>query len=240
MSKIAIIGYGNIGYHFSRVLSRKNQVSIFSRTPVEDGINELKNFNPDHFDFIFITITDDAIKPFAESFDTEGPIVIHTSGARPMADLANHKRTGVIYPLQTISKDKNMDSDTLKLFIESTAADYEKVLSVARFISENCTPMTSEERGKMHLSAVFACNFTNHMYHLAENFLKDIDLPFIDLHPLIKETLDKAIAIGPAKSQTGPSIRNDTATLAYHEGLIEDEATKELYQLISKSIQKHH
>ena len=240
MPKIAILGYGNVGYHFSSMLSLNNQVSIFSRQPNEDGVNPLSSFSPDNFDFIFLTVSDDSIKSVADSFSTTDSIVVHTSGSRPISDLENHKKTAVIYPLQTFTREKTIDPKSLRLFVESSGGEDDRVMSLATEISSDIRIMNSADRGKIHLAAVFACNFSNHMFHIAENFLKEIDLKFQDIHLLVEETVKKAIEMDPSKSQTGPAIRNDVSTLAYHENLIEDERVKELYQIVSKSIQQIH
>jgi len=238
MPKIAILGYGNVGYHFSKILSFNHQVSIFVRKPKEEGINRLDSFSPDNFDYIFLTVSDDAIQTVAESFPSSSAIVIHTSGSRPLSDLKSHENRAVIYPLQTFSKEKAIESKSLKLFVESTPESADQVWSLANEISTDITPLNSAERGKIHLAAVFACNFSNHMFHIAENFLKDIDLQFADIQLLVEETVEKAVKLGPSNAQTGPAIRNDVSTLAYHENLIEEERIKELYQIVSKSIQQ--
>lgn len=239
MAKIAIIGYGNVGYHFSKILSYDHHVSIYSRN-TKDGVNALSTFKPDGYDFIIIAISDDAIKAVAASFETTSSIVLHTSGSRPLSDLEQHPQRGVIYPLQTFSKSKEVDLDTLKIYFESTSAAKASVTELAKSISPSVRFMDSHDRAKMHLSAVFACNFSNHMFHIAENILKEIDLEFEDIRSLIEETVKKAMELSPSKSQTGPAIRQDVSTLASQENLIEDERIKEMYRLISQSIQMYH
>lgn len=237
MAKIAIIGYGNVGYHFAKVLSYDHHISIYSRNP-KDEVNALDSFKPEGFDFIFITVSDDAIKAIANSFQTDSTIVLHTSGSRPIADLENHKKRGVIYPLQTFSKDKKVDFKNLPLFLESTPDIEESVKEIALCISDKIKFYDSESRAKIHLAAVFACNFSNHMYQIASSLLQEVNLEFKDLRLLIEETLEKALELSPKNAQTGPAIRNDVSTLALHENLIEDERTKEIYRLVSQSIQK--
>jgi len=240
MNKIAIIGYGNVGYHFSNILSKSNQVSIFSRNPTEKEINNIASFSSENFDFIFLTVNDDAIQSVAESFSTTNSIVIHTSGSRPLSDLASHSKSAVIYPLQTLTKEKKVEPNSLQLFIESTPSSQNEITSLAESISPNVKYLTSADRGKIHLAAVFASNFSNHMFHIADHFLQDVDLTLDAIRPLIEETVRKAMELSPEKSQTGPAKRNDVSTLAYHENLIEDERIRELYQLITKSIQRFH
>ena len=203
-------------------------------------MNSLASFNADNYDFILLTVSDDAIKLVADSFDTSSTIVVHTSGARPIADLKHHTHSAVIYPLQTFSKSKEIDFGNLQLYVESLPESWNKVLGLAKDISPNIKSVNSEERSKIHLAAVFACNFSNHMFHIAENLLNEVHLEFQDIRSLVEETLAKAIKMNPSKSQTGPAIRNDISTLALHENLIEKNHIKELYQIITKNIQRYH
>ena len=98
--------------------------------------------------------------------------------------------------------------------------------------------MDSADRAKIHLAAVFACNFSNHMYHLADSILSDVNLDFKDIKSLVKETLSKALELDPKTAQTGPAVRNDVSTLALHENLIQEEQVKEIYRMITQSIQR--
>ena len=93
-------------------------------------------------------------------------------------------------------------------------------------------------RAKIHLAAVFACNFSNHMYHIASSILEDVGLSFKEIQGLVEETLTKALDLGPKLAQTGPAKRSDVSTLALHEDLIEDERIKDIYRLISQNIQQ--
>lgn len=240
MSKIAIIGYGNVGFHFAKVLSHDHHVSIYSRNPVEEEINALDSFKADGYDFVIISVSDDAIKKVAESFDTSETIVLHTSGTRPLADLVHHAKRGVIYPLQTFSREKEIDFNQMQAFIEASSGMEENISELAKSITPNIREVNSKARAKIHLAAVFACNFSNHMFHIAENFLKEVDLEFQDIRSLVEETVKKAMELNPSQSQTGPAIRGDVSTLALQENLIEDDRLKEVYRVITNSIQTHH
>ncbi len=237
MSKIAIIGNGNVGFHLAKALSKHHNISVFSRNPKEKHINEFSSLQPEGSDFIFLTVPDDHVKQVSDSIESSEAILIHTSGSRPLTDLEKHEKRGVLYPLQTFSKHKNIDFENIQLFVEGTE-ETEKIISeLAKSISERVRILNSIDRSKLHLAAVFACNFSNHMFHIAEDILQEINLSFKDIRSLVEETLEKAMEINPSNAQTGPAIRNDVSTLAKHEGLIEDDAIKDLYQLISRSIQ---
>ena len=66
-------------------------------------------------------------------------------------------------------------------------------------ISQDVRVISSEQRKYIHLAAVFACNFTNHMYAISEKLLKEHGLPFDILQPLIQETSDKIKKISPVQ-----------------------------------------
>lgn len=238
MAKIAIIGYGNVGFHFSKALSYRHHVSIYSKSN-HGEVNELDSFKPEGYDFILITVSDDAIKTISDSFRTHSATVIHTSGSRPISDLDHHAKRGVIYPLQTFSREKPVDFAHLSLFLESTPKEEAKVLELAECISSHYKITSSENRAKIHLAAVFACNFSNHMYHIADRLLYEAGLELKDVQLLIEETTLKAFELTPKAAQTGPAIRKDVSTLALHEKLLEDDDLKELYRLLSQSIQKY-
>ena len=237
MAKIAIIGYGNVGYHFAKVLSYDHHISIYAKNPKEE-VNPLDVFNPKGFDIIMLTVSDDAIKAVADSFETETAIVLHASGSRPLSDLENHQRRGVIYPLQTFSREKPVDFGNVQLFLESTPEAEDETKKIGESISSKLKFLDSTERAKIHLAAVFACNFSNHMYRIADSMLKEVNLEFNDIRSLVEETLINALELGPGKSQTGPAKRKDVSTLALHENSIEDERLKEIYRMISQSIQQ--
>ncbi|MEM6644167.1 MAG: Rossmann-like and DUF2520 domain-containing protein [Bacteroidota bacterium] len=238
MSTVAIIGYGNVGFHLERQLNSQHRVSVFARDPKESHVNSLSTFKAPSYDFVIITVTDDHIATVSNSFTTESSIVLHTSGVRPLDDLSNHERKGVLYPLQTFSRDHEVDFAHLKIFIEGTAKDLPEILALAKSLGPNVQELESLQRSKLHLAAVFACNFSNYMYHIAEKLLSELNLEFSDIQSLVEATLAKSLKLGPGKSQTGPAKRGDVSTLARHEKLIDDEEIKELYQMISRSIQK--
>lgn len=91
------------------------------------------------------------------------------------------------------------------------------------------------------MAAVFASNFSNHMLTLSKGILEQNNLTFDLLKPLISETINKSLAIGPEDAQTGPAKRGDLEILDRHmEFLTEDETLSEIYKLISQSIIDHH
>ncbi|MGB3619399.1 MAG: DUF2520 domain-containing protein, partial [Catalinimonas sp.] len=167
---------------------------------------------------------------------------VHTSGALPLAALGGvAERTGVLYPLQTFSDDRAVDWSEVPLLIEgSEATTTELLTALAARLSEHVHPVRSEQRRQLHLAAVFACNFTNHLLLIADEVMRGVDLDPTLLHPLVRETFEKALTIGPEAAQTGPARRNDVGTMRWHEAsLAARPELLELYRTLSERIQKN-
>ena len=151
-------------------------------------------------------------------------------------------RYGVFYPMQTFSKQREVDFRTIPFFIESNSSeDTELLKAIASVLSEKVYEATSEQRRSLHLAAVFTCNFTNHMYALAAELLKKYNLPFDAMLPLIDETARKVHELEPKQAQTGPAVRYDENVINKHLEMLADEPEmQELYQLVSENIHRLH
>ena len=173
----------------------------------------------------------------------ENALWVHTAGSIPVdvwADKVN--RYGVLYPMQTFSKQRVVDFQHIPIFVESNSeADTRFLKAVASVLSKQVYEATSEQRKNLHLAAVFTCNFTNHMYALAAGLLKKHQLPFEIMLPLIDETARKVHEIEPHLAQTGPAIRYDENVINNHLQMLSDEPEmQELYRLISESIHRQN
>ena len=236
MSKVAIIGFGNVGYHLAVNISEKHEVVIFGRTPDDELIIDVDQLDPSQFDYIIIAVPDSAVKSVSDSIEASDSIVLHTSGSRPLADLSKHERKGVMYPLQTFSREKKIDFSHFPIFIEADDDIDKQLFSFVRSFSSDVRFMGSANRKKLHLAAVFACNFTNHMYHISDVLLSEMELSFSDMKHLAQETLTNALELSPKKAQTGPAKRNDQATLSEHLEMINNKSWQDIYRIISQYI----
>lgn len=165
---------------------------------------------------------------------------VHTAGSMPISVFEGlTARYGVVYPLQTFSKSREVDFKKIPFFLEANSSEDEKVLGeVARALSGDVRFLSSEKRKNLHLAAVFACNFTNHMYALAEKILEEQQIPGEVLLPLIDETAAKVHVMSPVRAQTGPAIRYDENVINKHMAMLKDPDMRNLYELISRSIHK--
>lgn len=249
--KIVIIGSGNLATQLSLALKEagKEIVQVFSRT--EEHASELADklgcaytINPDEIDknadiYIF-SVKDDALSHLAASICKDRPnaLFLHTAGSVPMDIFKGHaSRYGVLYPMQTFSKNRRVDFHEIPCFIEaSNEKSLATIRSLAESISGHVVDCDSAKRKKMHLAAVFACNLTNHCYRLAERVLDAEQINFNLFLPLIDETAKKVAEMSPKDAQTGPMIRYDVEVMNRQLALIPDDLTRQIYRLMAESI----
>lgn len=228
MISILIIGKGNVGTQLFEALKTIKifKVSLISsRNLVAVPKAELT----------ILAVSDDAIQEVSSKITNE--FVVHTSGSVALSDLKNSNRKGVFYLLQTFSKDKKIDFTEVPFCLEATTENDLKLLeTVANQLGKKIYHINSEQRKAIHVAAVFANNFTNHLYKIAADICEKHEIPFEILHPLIAETAEKIKTLPPILAQTGPAIRNDETTIKNHLFLL-TEKQQEIYKIFTKSIQ---
>ena len=190
---------------------------------------------PRDADLYIIAVSDRAIGSVAEELKGVEGLVVHTAGSVPM-DVLSQKRRGVLYPLQTLSKQRLLPASRVPFYIEaSQAQDLELLRLLAESMGSEAEPMDSQRRKYLHLAAVFCCNFVNRLYGITADLLARHDIPFTTMLPLIHETADKVDKLTPVEAQTGPAVRWDEEVMARQMALL-DEPERKLYELLSKSI----
>jgi predicted short-subunit dehydrogenase-like oxidoreductase (DUF2520 family) len=250
--KIILIGAGNVatqlgialykaGHSILQVYSPSNKSATALAVKIKaQPITDLKKLTTTASIYI-IAIKDDAIATIAKQLKFKDQLLVHTSGTVEMAVLKNSsKNYGVFYPLQTFSKSKPVDFTSIPICIEANSKSTTDTLKrFAKSISGNVQEINSSQRKILHVGAVFACNFSNHMYAIAASLLSKHQLSFDLLKPLIIETADKIKQNDPHLMQTGPAIRNDKKTMAAHLKLLAaDKELKIIYKLMSNHIKK--
>lgn len=251
--KITIVSTGNVAFHLTKKLhsSGEAQLSTISRSP-EKGqqfckaldlqIPHSQKNDPEwKADFVILAVPDkeipNVLKRHTFHLDT---ILLHTSGAVDIEVFEAHPQYGALYPFQTFTKTRSIDFDHIPILIEGNNEMVEdKIVELAKLLGPKIFRMTSPERLKIHLAAVFASNFTNNLFQITEKLLDDSGMKLSDFSHLIQETVDKAFELSPKDAQTGPAIRNDEKVMEKHLSLLIDEDLKELYRLHSKLIQNH-
>jgi predicted short-subunit dehydrogenase-like oxidoreductase (DUF2520 family) len=248
------IGAGNLATHLSKAFQNKGFgiSQVYSRTTLsakELAINLSTNYVistdeiDENADIYFVALKDSAVDEVLSKINFNNKLIVHCSGSLPLSAIEKYsENVGVLYPLQTFSKKREVDFSEIPVFIEASSAKNEKLLcDIASQLSGSVVVINSDKRKTLHISAVFACNFVNHFYTIASDILKSKNIQFDVLKPLILETAKKVQEMEPEKAQTGPAIRFDNNIIDAHLHELKDFGDyRELYKSISKSIFEHY
>ena len=231
--------FKNKGFGITQVYSRTEKsaknLAVVLNAKYTTSINEIDK----NADIYFVALKDSAVDKVLPQINFENKLVVHCSGSLPLSALDSFsENTGVFYPLQTFSKNRQLDFQEIPVFIEMNSEKNEKLmLQIASELSGSVFVLNSEKRKMLHISAVFACNFVNHFYTIASDILKSENIQFEVLKPLIIETAKKVQELEPEKAQTGPAVRFDENIINSHLSELSKFADyQQLYSLISKSI----
>lgn len=251
--RVTIVGTGNIAWHMARALRQAGIVipHIISRSqeraavlaadvsaiPLDDPAKVQEQ--PDCY---LLCVSDDVLPVVQATYAGKGPLVAHTSGSTGLDVLtAIGNEAGVFYPLQTFTKWVDMEYGRIPFLVEgSDEKAAARIKALAGKISEEVQMATSPQRMKIHVAAVFACNFSNHLSAIADRLMQESGLDFDLLRPLVEETTRKLQHMSPVEAQTGPAIRNDLVTIGKHlESLGHKPEEQELYRLLSDNILRY-
>ncbi len=250
MKSVVIVGSGSVAGALAVAIgnSRMRLVQIYARNH-EKAERLAEECCCDHAskpselaraDVYIIAVSDKAIVKVASSLDFGSGVVAHTSGSTSIADLpAKIKEKAVFYPLQTFSQGRDVNMRDVPILIEGSSAHAVSAMrEVAEAISDDVREVSSAQRARVHLSAVFVCNFANYMYTIGEELIAEAHQPFDLLKPLITETAAKAVAASsPRLVQTGPAVRNDYQTKSLHCEMLGDKPDlKNIYINLSNHI----
>lgn len=246
MITISIIGSGNVAQHLISAFEKSSEVQliqVFSRDKIKVShfINPQRIINNyddlQKVDLIIIAVSDHAIVEVSNKIPFQNQLVAHTSGAVSLNDLDSKNRKSVFYPLQTFSKNKEINFSEIPICLEAkNESDYEIIEKIARIISNKTYKINSKQRKSLHVSAVYVCNFVNHLYQIGNEICTENKVDFEILKPLILETANKIKILSPKEAQTGPAKRQDSQTINSHLAFLSDENQKEIYKILTKSI----
>lgn len=247
MIKIVLLGGGNVAHHLAKVFIQSSEielVQIYNRTlknietfsnqtTITNKISELKKA-----DTYIISVSDNQIANISSKLNLKNKLVVHTSGAMSLDEIKSNSNKGVFYPLQSFSKNKEIDFSEVPFCLETNnTKDYNLLKKIASAIGSPFYKIDSNQRQQLHVGAVFVNNFANYMYQLGNEICKENNIPFKILMPLIKETSSKITELQPFEAQTGPAKRGDTKTINNHLKIL-SKNKQEIYTLLTKSIGK--
>lgn len=249
---IVCIGSGNVGWHLASHLAEADFtiLQIVSRTTdharkLGQLVNapfttKLSEITPDA-DIYLYAVPDDQLPTIIAQNPVKTGVHCHTAGSLSMELFAGKvEHYGVFYPLQTFSKQKQIDFHNIPILLEANNKDTLKTLhKLAAHLSSQILETNFEQRQQLHLAAVFACNFSNSLFAIADKLLKEADLSFELLLPLIRETVEKVSLLKPEAAQTGPASRNDINVIAHHLSMLEiNPRLQNLYRIMTEIIQE--
>jgi predicted short-subunit dehydrogenase-like oxidoreductase (DUF2520 family) len=251
--KIAILGAGNVGYQLAWHLNNTGHqvVQVFSRhlpaakflgnlmdIPCTDKMEEITK----DADVYLLTVNDDSIEQLTPQLHLGDKVIVHTSGTVPMNVLEKVSTNyGIFYPLQTLSRNVSVNFDVIPICLNASNEFTKNILKeLASTLSNKIVEVDDEKRLAIHIAAVFANNFTNHLFSVSQMILEKTGLSFEIMKPLINETVRKIQNHDPLNVQTGPAIRHDDHTIERHLKFLEEDGRfAPLYKILSDDIQKH-
>lgn len=240
---ISLVGYGNVGSHlcqrFKEIGIEVTHILVRNPENVDHTSSKVVTSYDDlpRNQLAIVCVPDSQIKSVVTSIGEHRPVA-YTSGSVELSTLPSMDTLGVFYPLQTFSKNKPVEIEKVPFFIEANSEAFAKDLfQLASRMSQTVNYANSEERKKIHLTAVWVNNFTNHILHHAKEYADANDVEFKHLLPLLDETIKKLTELTPQEAQTGPARRGDLTIIEQHINALDGRA-QQLYALLSQSIQE--
>lgn len=246
---VVIVGAGNVATHLGDALQKAGNkiLQVYSRTEQSAKKMAVKLKSPfttdlkkleQNADIYILAVKDDAIAEILKNITLQNGIWLHTSGSVSMDVFKGRSSYGVFYPLQTFTKNKKVNFKNVPVCIEANNKRTLTALqNLASQISENLHFVNSEQRKQLHLAAVFACNFSNYMYTIAEEILNRSNLSLDILKPLILETAGKIKSNSPSQIQTGPAKRKDKMVINDHLKLLSGNPLYyKIYEILTSGI----
>ena len=246
---VSIIGTGNVAHWFVYAFQKAGITlhQIYGRELTKcqklaescgaEAIHDLYKLKKNS-DLYLFSIKDDCYEEVVSQIPFELPLAVLTSGtvsARVLAPVA--PRFGTIYPCQTLNSGMDFSAVEVPLCIEGGDGETEALLlQLAARLSEKTLILHEEERRQLHLAAVFACNFTNALYGVAFDLLKNAKIEPTVLLPLLQNSLKKLNTMTPEEAQTGPAVRGDKKVIEKHLSMIQDPQQRAIYELLTEEI----
>ncbi|HMN32305.1 MAG TPA: DUF2520 domain-containing protein [Chitinophagaceae bacterium] len=248
--KIVIVGSGNIASFFAKKLHIKHKIIQIISKDINHAkqlasqyhcqyANQIEQIHQDT-DVIIFALKDDVLLQIANSYSFQDKLIIHTAGSIHLDEIKNiSNHIASIWCVYSIQKEMLPLSESVPIVINANTEDsLLNVNVIAQSISQNIFHFNDEQKSFLHLAAVFANNFTNHLYSLSQQICEEQNINFDVLKPLIQNTAEKVKHANPALIQTGPAIRHDQQTMDKHLQLLQTETLKKIYHLLSFSIQQ--
>ena len=227
--RIAIIGAGSVGtnIHHAFELNGIRTELVHARPLTSDPSAVLSLPKADCYIY---TVVDHVLKEVISKVNAPQALHLHTSGTMPIEVFGEDKpHSGILYFFQSFSREVLIDDwSTIPCFIEGhNIDDIAAIYSLAQCLTSHIYEANQHDRERLHIAGIFANNYTNLMYRIAEDVLKETQIPFRALLPLIDNTAAKIHNMPPKEAQTGPAKRGDEEVIRHHLDILSDKKTGE-------------
>ena len=243
--KIAIIGAGSVGtnlHHGFELKGVKTELIHARPLTAEQPSDQMVNSQMvNGYDVYIYTVADHALRDVVAKVDAPKALHLHTSGSMPIEVFgADKPHAGILYFFQSFSRTQLIEEwGNIPCFVEGkNIDDLAAVYSLAQTLTSCIYEATQRDRERLHIAGIFANNYTNLMYRIAAELLRDTQIPFQALLPLIDNTAAKVHLVSPKEAQTGPAQRGDEAVIAHHLEVLQTTPYGGLYQELAALIWK--
>lgn len=146
---VSFVGSGNVATHLAIALqkagiciktvyspNKQNAAEFANRFGCEINTS-LEEVGKD-VDMLILAIPDSKVEMICNTLKDNNPLVVHTSGITPMDVLQSKNRYGVFYPLQTFSKEREVDMKKVPFCLEANnKEDLDLMFDLAQKLSSN-------------------------------------------------------------------------------------------------------
>lgn len=253
--KIVIIGAGSVGTNLHHALeskgiraemiharpltAKREALMVDSRWSIDDSREERPEIP--QADVYIYAIADHALREVISKVYAPKALHLHTSGSMPIEVFGEDKpHAGVLYFFQSFSREVLIeDWSGIPCIIEGrNIDDIAAIYSLAQCLTSRIYEAGQHDRERLHIAGIFANNYTNLMYRIAAEVLKDTQIPFEALLPLIDQTAAKVHSLKPKDAQTGPAKRGDHEVMNHHLEILKATPYAEVYQALAALIEK--
>ncbi len=234
--KITIAGRGKVGKALFRSFRQAGfEVALISTRELLSANTHVES------DMLLLALPDNVL----QTIDLKGKVlsrtaVIHCAGTLP-SDIFNKftDRYGVFYPSRSFTGTEEETLQDAHIFVTANHPDtLQQLKDLAVKSGAHVLELTDTQRLQLHIAAVFAHNFTNHMIFIAKKISAEASVPFSVILDLLKPYFDNLFSGShPEDLQTGPAARDDTSTIEKHIRLLESHKDwQNIYRFVTQSI----
>ena len=252
IKSVTVIGSGNMahwlvyavrhaGVEIRQIYSRQlSHAKALAEKADAEAINDIKVLLPGSDLYIF-SVKDDSYEELLQQLPFRLPLAAHTAGSLSMRIFEPYAEAyGILYPYQSVNKDMNFEDVIVPLCVEANDKTTEKeLLAFAQRLTTTVQQLDESQRMVLHRAAIFGCNFTNAMYTIAYDILREHNIDWQMILPLLQNTMDKVKKMNPHDAQTGPAQRGDQNIIRLHQEALQNEQLKDIYRLMTDYIMQN-